>query len=159
MVVRIRKATMEDLSPLVDLYLEYQAEEKKLANADRSRWMIKRRGIFQDIKDYISEQNRLLMILVDEDKIVGFIFGSLKRNKNYTIKNYGAIDELYIIPKMRGMGLSSKLKDEFIKWFTERKRGKGVVILYVMPKNKIAQKAYKKWGFKVSDLKLAKEFK
>lgn len=60
---------------------------------------------------------------------------------------------------MRGKGFSSKLKDEFIKWFKEKKKGRGIVTLYVMPKNNFAIKAYKKWGFKISDLKLAKEFR
>jgi hypothetical protein len=38
----IRKATIKDLPQLVKLYLEYQREEKKLADAgtDKSRWMI-----------------------------------------------------------------------------------------------------------------------
>lgn len=66
---------------------------------------------------------------------------------------------MYIIPKMRGRGFSSHLKDEFITWFKERKNGRGAISLYVLPRNKTAQKAYEKWGFKISYLKLAKELK
>ncbi len=158
-MIKIRKATASDLPQLVNLYLEYQKEEKKLTNVDRSRWMITKTGILQDLRDYVLEQNKLLRVLVDKDKITGFILGSFKRSKKYAIKNYGTIDEIYIIPKMRGRGLSSRLKDEFIKWFKERKIGKGVIALFVMPQNKVAQEAYKKWGFTISDLKLVKEFK
>lgn len=155
----IRRAAIGDLPELVNLYLDYQNEEKGLSEVDSGRWRITKKGISIDIKDYILGQNKLLMVVVDEDKIVGFILGNFKRNKNYMIKNYGAIDEIYIVPKMRGKGLSSKLKNGFIKWFKEKKSGKGVIGLFVMPKNKVARRAYEKWGFKVSDFKLMKEIK
>jgi GNAT superfamily N-acetyltransferase len=159
MELQTRRATPKDISQLVSLYMEYQNEEKKLADIDGGRWMINKKGISIDIRDYILGQNKLLMVVVNGDKIVGFILGNFKRNRNYTIKNYGMIDELYIVPEMRGKGLSSKLKDGFIKWFKEKKSGKGAIGLYVMPRNKVAQRAYEKWGFKVSDLKLVKEVK
>lgn len=155
----IRKANKSDLSQIVSLYLEYQKEEKKLADVEVGRWMTTKKVISKDIGSYILEKDKFLSVLINENTIVGFILGSFKRDKSYIIKNYGSIDEIYIVPEMRGKGFSSKLKDEFIKWFKERKSGKGVIVLYVMPKNKVAQKAYEKWGFEVSDFKLAKEIK
>jgi len=84
--------------------------------------------------------------------------GSFEK-KNEALENYGSIDELYIVPKMRRKGFSSKLKEEFVKWFKEKKKGKGVISLHVMPGNEIAKKSYQKLGFEVSDLKLVKEIK
>ena len=151
----IRRATLKDLSQIGNLYREYQKEQEKLADVDKKRWQLSEKTIIKFIKNYISDKNKTISILTNDDTIIGFIFGHFEKEKNN-----GTIDEIYIIPKMRGRGFSSKLKDEFIKWFKEKKQNKKATIsLYTMPKNIIAQKAYKKWGFQVSDLKLVKEIK
>lgn len=156
--MKIRRATEKDLKEIVNQYLEYQKEEGKLADIDVGRWKLKKKIISRYIKKYILKQDKILLVLIEKDEIVGFLLGGFTKNNNYTTENYGTIDEIYVAPKMRGKGFSSKLKDEFVKWFKEKKKGKGIVTLYVMPKNNVARKAYKKWGFKISDLKLVKEF-
>lgn len=159
MTIKIRQATPKDIPQIGKLYLEYQKEERKLADIDGGRWMLPGKVVLKNLKKYISNQNKIISIVLDENKVTGFIMGSFSRNNDYTLPDYGTIDEIYIIPKMRGKGLSSRLKDEYIEWFKNKKKGKGAIALYVMPRNEIARKAYKKWGFTVSDLKLVKEFK
>lgn len=157
--MNIRKATLKDLPWLVKQYIEYQKEEDKLASTEVGRMKFDKKSVFHDLRKFILKQNKILFIMIDEDKIIGFVAGSFTKNPIQQIKNIGFLDEIYIVPKMRGKGLSSKLKDEFIKWVKKRKRGVGAISLYVMPRNKIALETYKKWGFKVAYLNLTKKLK
>lgn len=155
--MNIRKATLKDLPWLVKQYIEYQKEEDKLASTKVGRMKFDKKSVFHDLRKFILKQNKILFVMIDEDKIIGFVAGSFTKNPIQRIKNIGFLDEIYIAPKMRGKGLSSKLKDEFIKWVKKRKRGAGAISLYVMPRNKIALETYKKWGFEIAYLNLTKK--
>ena len=155
--MNIRKATLKDLPLLAKQYIEYQKEEDKLASTEVGRMRSDKKSVFQDLKKFITKPNKILLVAVDENKIIGFLAGSFTKNQTRRIKNTGFLDEIYIIPKMRGKGLSSELKDEFIEWVKKRKNGAGAIVLYVVPRNKAALKAYKKWGFKASYINLTKK--
>lgn len=156
--MKIRKATKKDLSELVRLYLKYRKENESLAGVYKQRWQLSKKEISKYILESISKKNNFLMVLDEEGVLKGFIFGSFEKKED-SIKNYGSINEIYVVPEMRGKGFSSQLKDEFVKWFKEKKKGKGIISLYVMPKNEVAKKSYQKGGFEVSDLKLVREMK
>ena len=155
--MNIRKATLKDLPYLVKQYTEYQKEEEKLASTEVGRMKYDQKSVSQDLKSFILKRNKILLVVVDQDKIIGLLLGSFAKIPTQRIENRGFLNEIYIVPKMRGKGLSSKLKDEFIKWVKKRKRGAGALSLYVMPRNKIAIETYKKWGFKVAYLNLTKK--
>jgi ribosomal protein S18 acetylase RimI-like enzyme len=155
----IRKATKKDLSILLKQYIEYQKEEEKLAKTMAGRQKLDPKVIIKDLQSFLLNKNKILLVAIEEEKIIGFLVGRFIKALNQKISNIGSIDELYVIPRNRGQGVSSKLKDEFISWFKNKKKGRGTISLYSMPKNKNAQKAYEKWGFKVSYLKWNKELK
>jgi len=155
--MNIRKATLKDLPQLVKLYIEYQKEEEKLASTGVGRMNYDQRSVSQDLKSFILKRNKILLIMIDEDKIIGLLLGSFAKIPTQRIEDRGFLNEIYIVPKMRGKGFSSKLKDEFIEWVKKRKSGAGAISLYVMPKNKKALGTYKKWGFRISYLNLTKE--
>jgi ribosomal protein S18 acetylase RimI-like enzyme len=155
----IRKATKKDIPILLKQYIEYQKEEEKLAETMAGRQKLDQKIIIKDLQSFLLNKDKTLLVAIEEEKIIGFLAGSFTKDLNQKINNIGSIDELYIIPKNRSQGISSKLKDEFISWFKNKKKGGGTISLYSMPKNKNAQKAYEKWGFGISYLKWNKEIK
>jgi GNAT superfamily N-acetyltransferase len=154
MIPKIRQATTLDINNLLNIYQKYQKEQEKVADVNKERWQLPRKTIIKFIKTYISNKDKIILVLINDGIIEGFILGRFEKGKNN-----GTIDDIYITPEMRGKGFSSQLKNDFIKWFNQKRKGKGTISLYTLPKNKVAQEAYKKWGFKISDLKLIKEIK
>ena len=79
-------------------------------------------------------------------KPVGYSLAFIKDNvRVYKTEKVGYISDLFIKKESRAKGISSKFKDEAIKWF--RKKGINHISIAVHKENRLAYSIYRKWGF------------
>ena len=74
---------------------------------------------------------------------------------SYKIKKIGYISDLFIIRNYRAKGISSRFKDEAIKWF--KKKNIKHISIAVHRENKLAYSIYRKWGFLDYHIELRKK--
>ena len=73
----------------------------------------------------------------------------------FELKELGYFSDLYVKKQFRKLGISSKLRDEAIKWFKKKKMKYISIALY--PDNKFAHSVYKKWGFMDYHIEMRRE--
>ncbi len=87
----------------------------------------------------------LILISEENKELTGFALGLLITYADFT---YGTIEELYVAPPFRKLGIASALIKEMIERL--RTLGAESVIILTNDKNKSAIKLYNKLGFKRS---------
>lgn len=109
--------------------------------------------LFKYIKSLIYSKNGAIFISEFNRKPVGHMIISIKKSHPiFNMEYYGRINTVYINQESRGMGISTKLKNEAFKWFKSKKINR--VSLNVFPDNKVAINAYQKWGLTLSLLEM-----
>ena len=105
------------------------------------------------IKSMIYSKNGAIFISYMEEKPVGYMIISIQKSHPiFNMKYYGRINTVFVNDEYRGMGISTKLKDEAFKWFKRKNITR--VSLNVFPDNKQAIDAYNKWGLSLSLLEM-----
>jgi ribosomal protein S18 acetylase RimI-like enzyme len=134
----IRKIDKKEIELLLKIKEEFN-KEYKIQKKSKT-------FILKEFKDYLEKGN----IFIEEikNKIVGYLIGTIEKN-NY--ENFGYIEEIFISKDFRKKGISTKLKNEFIKVLKSKKIK--LCRIEVSPKNK-AKKVYKKWGFKIEKYRM-----
>lgn len=153
----IRKANAKDIPKIVELWKELTVEHRKKFGYDGEIFKYKKHspsiyGKF--IAKNIRSRNG--QVLVGEaDGIVGYVnVGINKLPKVYLHDREVFVYDLYIRKPYRRKGIGTKLMKEVEKW--AREKNVFSVGLIVMPKNKAAISAYKKWGVEELYTKRAK---
>lgn len=150
----IRKATNEDAVGFVDLvtyvwrdaYKEILPEEVFLDMENRREKRIEK---FSD--RYYCGDDRICLMAFDNSKVVGIMFGRLVSGYP-NFQEYSDLEALYIDPKYQGMGIGSRLKNEFISWAKEK--GSSKFVIGVFKDNKKARSIYEAWGGILSEQEL-----
>jgi ribosomal protein S18 acetylase RimI-like enzyme len=103
--------------------------------------------MFRDsVRKMIHSKNGLVLLSEIDEKPVGFSTSIIKKNfPIFQLEKFGLIGDIFVREEFRGLGISSKLKDESFKWL--RRKGIEKVSLNVLPNNSQAIKVYEKWGF------------
>ena len=105
----------------------------------------------KDLKD----DNVSIMVGLINKIIVGFI--DVRCKNLYSDKRGGIILDLAVDKKYRNNGVATKLRDKGYEWFKLKK------ISYVQirydPKNKLAEKIYKNWGFETDMIEMITKLK
>lgn len=152
-MIVIRKAKLKD----IDLILNFEKKLIKSADDIINKYCPQYFADYQLKKNYeeilckyikgrIYSKNDAIFIAQINGKAVGHIIISIKKSHPiFKMDKYGRINTVYIEEKFRGKSISSKLKDEALKWF--KKKYITRVSLNVFPNNQKAINAYKKWGF------------
>ena len=97
-----------------------------------SRWLKKKDAII-----YVAEDKR----------IVGYGMGEVIDYPPFIEgKKFGELDEVYVLPEYREMGIGKKLTNKVIEFLKKKKVD--TIEGYVDTKNKLALKSWKKMGFK-----------
>lgn len=139
--MKVRKATIEDLSTLVD----FTSEEAKEADGNIKDLKRLAKGVKAALEDH---SIAMYWILVDqESKPVGSI-SALKEWSDWNAGYYWWIQSIYIVPEQRGQGHITALLNTVEK---EMKKQNGLELrLYVHQDNNRAIRAYEKEGFEKS---------
>ena len=159
-MINIRKAKLKDINRIIDFEKDLLNSANDLINRSTPDHIIDfklkddyEENLFNYIKGRIYSKNDAIFIADYNDKSVGHIIISIKKNfPIFEMKYYGRINTIFIKKEFRGMGISFKLKDEAIKWF--KKKGINRISLNVLPDNQIAINAYEKWGLSLSLLEM-----
>ena len=151
--MRIRKAALKDLNGIVKVWEDFIRDHDKivLSKNNKLKQHILRRKDASEIfrkfaKKNITSKEGEIFIAEDGGNLVGYILLLIKENiPVFKIKRIGYISDLYLKKEYRGIRISSKLKDEAIKWF--RKKGIRYISIAVNANNLSAHSIYDKWGF------------
>ena len=159
-MINIRKAKLKDINQIIIFEKDLLNSANDLINKSTPGHIIDfklKDGYEENLVNYIKgriySKNDAIFIAEYNDKAVGHMVISIKKNfPIFEMKYYGRINTVFIKKEFRGMGISSKLKNEAIKWF--KKKGINRISLNVLPDNKIAINAYEKWGLSLSLLEM-----
>ncbi|MBW2976781.1 GNAT family N-acetyltransferase [Candidatus Woesearchaeota archaeon] len=149
----IKEAELSDIPKIVDLWIEFMKEHDNIIfneNPGLKEFEIKDKNIdksyWEFLKFHIESPDGAVFIAKENKEIAGYTLIFIKDEiPIYKNKKIGYISDLFVKKDFRSRALSSKLRDESIKWF----EGKGIefIALSMYPSNKLAHSIYKGWGF------------
>ena len=148
MDIVIRKATMDDLEIIQTLNNElFKLEYENFDPSLKVGWPF---GI--DGKEYFSDliENQFVLIACAEDKIVGYLAGSINVEESYNIKSLAELDNMFIKEEYRKYGIGTKLFQEFKNYC--RQLDIDEIKVTASAKNINAINFYKKNGFEDFDV-------
>ena len=112
-------------------------------------------------KEYFMDMilNQYVVLALVEDSIVGYLAGSIYSDGTYSYYEgtTAELDNMYIEPSCRSMGIGSMLIDSFEQWC--KTKGASRIMVTASSKNALAQCFYKKNGFSDINVTLKKELK
>lgn len=143
--MKIVEATENHILEIVELWKELADHHSKI-----DKIFTRRENGHINFKIFISElikskDARVLVALLDS-KVIGYIVAKIDRYPPvYNIERYGAVYDMFVIPKYRRMHIGYKLWQEILKWFKLRDLIR--VELNIVPKNLEASSFWRKLGF------------
>jgi len=156
----IRKAKKEDF----EQYLNLQKEFNKFINNLTHPIFHSELSIKNLKKNYLIEINKkteLILLLEENNKIIGFIEGNINKLKNNNwqpkFNKVGYISDVFIKEEYRKKGYFKKCLNELFDFFKKNKVK--YCNLHVNIENKSAIKSYEKFGFKTLNFKMWKTIK
>jgi ribosomal protein S18 acetylase RimI-like enzyme len=134
--VSIKKATLNELDPLTELFDLYRGFYEQKSDLD---------GAKEFLKERLTNKESVVFIAFDENNPIGFVqlypsFSSVSMNRTWVL------NDLYVKEDGRGKGFGEKLLKKAIT-FAEETGAKGIS-LETGKENVTAQKLYEKMGFK-----------
>ena len=143
MKIDIRKANMNDLIHIQNLNnslfdLEYNNYDSTL----KLGWPFEKEG-----EEYLIDRikNNLVFVAEIDEKIVGYLAGSVLEEMSYTIEAFAELDNMCVDTNYRGYGIGSKLIDEFKNYC--KNLGVENIKVTAYAQNKQAINFYMKNGF------------
>lgn len=136
--MEFRKAEIEDIEPLSQLFHSYRQLSVSLDNAALPResqaW----------IQSILTQDNGVFIIAVSEHEILGFVTLYLGFS-SISLSNYWVLNDLYVIDEARGLGLGRALMEQAEK-YAQRTHAKGIE-LETSLENTVAQSLYEDLGY------------
>ncbi|MBI2581144.1 GNAT family N-acetyltransferase [Candidatus Woesearchaeota archaeon] len=152
-MISVRKAALKDIPSIAGLWCEFMKEHDKIVlvrNKKLSRYTPRKKNAENNYRSFIKKQlksgNGAIFLAEAEDTAAGYVFVIIKDEiPVFKLKKIGYISDLYVKKALRGMKISSKLKDEAMKWL--KKKGLKHISIGLYVDNEFAHSVYKKWGF------------
>lgn len=161
MKITIRRARKADMDALAAMERKLLDHEGRVGRKDKNlRMYLKKRDNFE--KRWIAFVNArvrkgmgLLLVAEVDGDIAGFSYNTAWPRGELFGVPVGVITSIYVNPKYRGHGISSRLKDEAFGWF----KGKRIkyASIFLIPANTGPLKIYRRWGFKTYALNLRRK--
>lgn len=146
----IRKAEKKDLEEIQNLNkLLFDLEYKNYDSTLDTTWPVSNEGT-----DYFENaiENDITIVATNENKVVGYLIGSLNTQNTYNKYKQAELDNMCILEEYRKLGIGSRLFEEFKAICQENDiKELKVVASY---KNTNAINFYKKNGFEEADITL-----
>ena len=107
-----------------------------------------------EVENIINDKNRITLVALKDDNIVGYIMGIIKKTNNHTMHNFSYlyIDDICVSKKERGKGIGTMLF-EYIKNIS-KELGLYEITLNVWEGNDKAKEFYKKLGLKIKEIEM-----
>jgi len=153
----VRKAKIKDadeITKLNYLLMKYHEKIDKYYNINKDH----RKICNKYVKKLIRSKNALVLVAEVNEKIVGTMYGAIKKRPPIMkVRKFGHLGDAFILKKYRKQGVGKKLTEELMKWFKSKKIE--FVELEVDVRNKIGLKSWKRLGFKPFMTKMKKTSK
>lgn len=149
----IRKAQLEDLNIIQNLNNElFKLEKEKYDSTLVQDWPLSEVG-----KQYFEDLiiNHYVIVAEKDDKIVGYLAGSINEKGSYEEIQYGEINNMLVDNNFRGLGIGKLLIDKFKQYCKDNNINNLKVV--ASAKNIKAIEFYKKNGFNDFDITLTTE--
>ena len=153
-MVNIRKARRSDVKTVVSLWKAFIDHQQRILARDNSFLPLVRmksdtaRHFASYARKKIGSRDGVIFLAeAEKGQAVGFsLLLIFKIPPQFSaIEKLGCLGYLFVLEKFRGRGISTKLKDEGLRWL--RRKGIRFVMLTILEKNRRPQSIYKKWGF------------
>lgn len=136
----IRKAKIDDLKQLAQLFDQYRVFYKKESDVKGAELFLHERMNKNESEIFVDE--------TDEKILTGFmqlypIFSSTR------LKKLWLLNDLFVLPEYRSKGISIQLVDEAKEW--ARNKNSVGLILETAKSNSVGNNLYKKTGFNINE--------
>lgn len=154
--MKIRKATLNDISKIDEIYIfgsfdEEKLQNKKIKKSDWIEMMSKHKKSRQSSMKEDIQNPREYWIVAEEKEIVGF--GQVVINNS----TQAELEKLYVDKKFRGKGIASKIEKELENWLKKKKIKR--IYSRILMKNVPSIKFHNKKGFKQTAVRMDKILK
>ena len=139
----IRKANIEDLIKVQELNNNlFELEFNNFDDTLKVGWPFEKEG-----KEYFENmiKNNIVFVAEVEEKIVGYLAGSICEQTSYITETFAELDNMCIDDEYRRFGIGTLLMDEFKKYCKERNMQN--IKVTASAKNSRAIQFYMKNGF------------
>ena len=141
--VIIRKANLEDLTSIQKLNNNlFDLEFNNFDDTLKLGWALEKDG-----KEYFEDmiKNEIVFVAQIEDKIVGYLAGSICESISYITESFAELDNMCIDDEYRRFGIGTLLMNEFKKYCKEKNMQN--IKVTASAKNSRAIQFYMKNGF------------
>jgi ribosomal protein S18 acetylase RimI-like enzyme len=158
--MKIRTAKIEDINQIIIVFKEYEKASIGYLSTEYKCMRNKKKPLEKHIKlalkKDIKQKNSKYLVMEDNNKVVGYIFGEIRDDSHplYNRPKTGELNDLAVLKEYQGKSISTKLWKSLLIWFKENKCE--MVTLSVNCNNK-AQEIYKKWDFELFYLRMIKK--
>jgi GNAT superfamily N-acetyltransferase len=152
----IRKANIKDLKQIQILINKLCKKEfDEFDNTINPIFATTKQGNSYLTKRIKDNSNSFCLVVVNNDKIVGYFVGGINMVEEYrTINKIGEGETMFIEDEYRGKGIGTKFLRLFEKWCKDKKINR--MRLVASSRNIQAINLYKKEGFEIYDITLEK---
>ncbi len=153
MRVVVRKAKLEDVPKIVEMWKEFMKYHDEVATKKERKLrehLRKRENAHLLFRRYVEKsarsENSVIHLAYVDGRLAGYSILHIKDNVPvFRIRKLGYMSDLFVREGFRGFGIASKLKEEAFRWF--RRKGIRYVSIAVLKNNEYAHSIYRKWGF------------
>ncbi len=160
----IRRIQRADYTEMVKLIKEFMVDYN-------AKWVFK--GVqsdymkYKDVSTLISKgakkdcynksTKRVIFVFEENHKLLAYISGEIRTDKEKTISPVGHIDDWFVSKKYRGKKIGTQLYNQMMRFFKEH--GAKIVTLGVFNQNKAVYKLYEKMGFQPLETTMLKRLR
>ena len=141
--VIIRKADLKDLDKVQELNNKlFELEFNNFDDTLKTGWPFEKEG-----QDYFEDmiKNEIVFVAEVEEKIVGYLAGSICEQISYITETFAELDNMCIDDEYRRFGIGTLLMDEFKKYCKEKNMQN--IKVTASAKNRRAIQFYMRNGF------------
>lgn len=146
MEIIIRKAKEEELKIIQDLnaalFKEDAGPRDPFVNLN---WPYEEFGT-NYFKDHLVNPNKIVLVAQIDGEITGYLAGTTGEMESWRSIKRGEVQDMYVRPEYRSLGIGNKLMKEFFDWCKEK--GDKKVVVHTYDSNERGINFYKKCGFK-----------
>ena len=152
-MITIRTAKLKEAGLITDMwkeFMKYHDEILAKKNPKLKPYLIKKKNAPQNFKAFIQKnirsRNAVVHIAEIDGKAAGYHLSYIKPIiPVFKLDKIGYMADLFVKKEFRGLGISSRFKEEAFKWF--KKKGMKHASIAVYFDNTGPHSIYKKWGF------------
>ena len=158
----ITAATVQDIHGLVEMHLEFEAQEHALANAMFAAQglpplplQVDEQDITETFMTHIADQSITLLVAREGQTLLGYVCGWSTGKEVYDSSQDRAVLDTVVVRKCaQGAGIGTQLCEALETWF--RQHGYGSIDLQCFYQNEGARRLYERRGYVPTVVRMTK---